>query len=212
MGFIIADTNRRWPDGLIPYEIAPGFGSNESTIVLAMRIWETSTHGVIRFRPRDSEDDYLFVVCTGGISQSQIGRIGERQFAQLNYTFAGRLCRGGNPRLGVTLHELGHTIGLLHEVQRPSRDQHVTIRDENVRRPRAFTRLCGDTTRPSCGIPWLPYDHESIMHYLPNQAAVDSRRPTIVAPGHAMNAQCTARLSEGDVHTVMHFYPANDSD
>ena len=115
MGFIIADTRRRWPDGLIPYEIAPGFRSNESTILLAMRPWEISTHGAIRFRPRDGEGNYLFVVSAGGTSRSQVGRTGGRQIMQMNFTFDA-LCRGGNPRLGVMLHELGHTIGLLHEV------------------------------------------------------------------------------------------------
>ena len=73
-------------------------------------------------------------------------------------------------------HEFLHVMGMLHEHQRPDRDNHVTVQlhnvpwglDKNFRKfPRSLTL-------------GLPYDGLSILHYKTKQGSPDSN-PTITS-------------------------------
>ena len=69
----------------------------------------------------------------------------------------------------VTVHEFLHIIGLMHEHQRPDRDDYVWIDFDNIQPDyhSAFNK-CDD-----CKTYNVPYDPKSIMHYPAKAFCVD---------------------------------------
>lgn len=62
----------RWPDAVIPYEIAPDM--SQTVIKQAIAHWEANTS--IAFVPRTSQADYVRFV-SSGVNQSSVGKQGE---------------------------------------------------------------------------------------------------------------------------------------
>ena len=64
---------------------------------------------------------------------------------------------------GVLAHEIGHTLGLVHEHQRPDRDAYITVRTHNIvdasRGHFAIIQSKYVETKD------MPYDYGSDMHY-----------------------------------------------
>ena len=76
----------------------------------------------------------------------------------------------------VIYHEFMHVMGMLHEHQRPDRDNHVTVHLHNV--PWGLDKNFRKYTRSlTLG---LPYDGLSILHYETGQGSPDSN-PTITS-------------------------------
>ncbi|ELU12127.1 hypothetical protein CAPTEDRAFT_202229 [Capitella teleta] len=64
---------------------------------------------------------------------------------------------------GTTVHEIVHALGFYHEHQRADRDQHIRVRNGNIRSHTAmFIKLKTDSRG-------LPYDVGSVMHYRPKR-------------------------------------------
>lgn len=80
--------------------------------------------------------------------------------------------------IGTAVHELLHTMGYIHEHQRPDRDQFIEVREENI-----IAEFRGQFTRslsvPNPGYISDEYDFESVMHYS-SFAFTNGRGPTIV--------------------------------
>ena len=66
-------------------------------------------------------------------------------------------------QLGEPVHEIGHTLGLIHEHNRPDRDSHVTIHTDHVIPGYRF--LLGSWWSGNVKDNGEPYDYASIMHY-----------------------------------------------
>ena len=125
MGFIHAYSQRRWPGGRVPYTINsedfPSGSSARQNIIDAVNHW--NSHTPIRFVSRNGEDDYVEFRSTSGPDSvsSSFGRSGEgRQTISLT-----------NTGLGTLIHEMGHSICLLHEHKRPDRDNYLIVNTDD---------------------------------------------------------------------------------
>jgi len=107
-----------------------------------------------------------------------------RSAEDYNYATLGRK-GGGRDRLamisknvGIGLHEMSHVLGILHEQQRPDRDEYITIAQSNIKSGFAHNFAKVEHRFSNYYLMATPYDLESVMHYGP-YAFSRNRRPTI---------------------------------
>ncbi len=81
---------------------------------------EWATFATLHFVPRTTQTNYFTVLENPSLAggQSAVGMIGGQQFLQIGPNAWNR---------GTICHELGHTLGLIHEHQRSDRDAYVVI-------------------------------------------------------------------------------------
>ena len=189
-----------WPLGVVRYVVETVEVNGDGVVPLAaddVRIsraidnWEAKT--CIRFSPCASEDTcaipYIRFVAGTGCS-SPVGAYSTR--ANTIYLAVG--CS-----TGATIHEIGHSMGLLHEQMRKDRDEYVVVDLTQVEPGYAgnFGKMSSTTGR-DIG----KYDYGSIMHYGSDAFAIGSA-PTIIAP---VPIGQRGALSAGDVEAVDFLY------
>jgi hypothetical protein len=159
MGFVV-DRSRRWP-GPVPYRMhvsltALGRTHRREKLQQAIDAWNDASP--LPLRPdtsRTATDHILFRTYEkdGGLSE-WVGRKGGRQHVWLDFNA---------PQADFTnilLHEVGHAVGLIHEHQRPDRDEFVT----SNRVPAWDLGKQGDIAITD-GHAIGPFDCHSLMHY-----------------------------------------------
>ncbi len=104
---------------------------------------------------------------------------------------------------GTVIHELGHTIGLLHEHTRPDRNCYISVNYENIRGGTDFQQFHIEERIVTEG---LPYDYNSIMHYDEYQFSKDSSSPTIQAHDPNITVGRAVELSPLDIIRVNDYY------
>ncbi|MCE7068658.1 M12 family metallopeptidase, partial [Dyadobacter sp. CY326] len=184
----------RWPNGVIPYEIAPEVDpALNITIKDAIAYWQFKTS--ITLVPRTNQVDYVrFVI--GDESLSEIGKIGNMQEIKLT-KYASRR---------DVIHEIGHTIGLLHEHTRDDRDKWITVKWENVNEEGKEELKTYGTRYP--GYPTFgngPLDYKSVMIYAATSYSKNGN-PTMVRKDNLQIWALEDQLSERDANTVEQMY------
>lgn len=140
----------------IPYTIQNG----SANVNAAISYVNTVLAGVLQLVPQTSEANYvtfnLNPSAGGGEGcQSSVGMIGiGQQF----------ISGSAGCTVASLVHEIGHTIGLLHEHQRPDRNAWVTFTPINADKPLIAGNLDFFTTNMQ---PIGLYDYSSVMHYPP---------------------------------------------
>lgn len=187
---------RRWPNGEIPYELAPGL-PNPDRVRQAMEMWTAS--GVpIKFIPVTPANvgsyprRLSFVGAAGGICLSSVGMLGGVQEITID----------ADCDLGNVVHEIGHAIGLQHEQTRSDRDKYVEVHYDNI-----IPKMKGNfaiNTKQNDDI--VHYDFGSIMHYPSRGFAIDASKDTLTPKASGISIGQRQRLSVGDIAAVKELY------
>ena len=141
---------RPWDHGIIPYKISKDISNFQKRLIRrGMDAWEREA--AVLFVEREDEINYVEII-PSEMCASSVGKQGGLQHIYLA------------PQCGYStiLHELGHTLGLMHEHQRFLRDDYVKINWENIiaGQERNFYKI-SKALYPLDG----PYDYSSVMHY-----------------------------------------------
>ncbi|XDD50107.1 M12 family metallopeptidase [Leptospira sp. WS92.C1] len=182
-----------WTGKTVPYTIDPSL-EHVSRITRAIDYYDLHTE--IRFIPRTGEADYVNFRDNDSGCSSKIGKIGGMQNINID-----DVCG-----VASVIHEMGHAIGLLHEHQRPDRDNFIDIFWSNLT-PSATGNLgIWDVTGSFTGVTYAAYDHCSIMHY----GSYTSFNRTYLYPMLVTKEGKTipyhAGMTQTDVQTIRNLY------
>ncbi|XP_014246116.1 zinc metalloproteinase nas-8-like [Cimex lectularius] len=194
----ITTLSSRWKRGKIPYVISGSF-SYQDRQMLDRAFDEYARLTCIRFVPRSTETDYLYITSENTGCWSSVGKIGGAQ--QLNLQSPGCLTQ-----LGTVMHELMHAIGFMHEQNRWERNRYVTIKFENIEPGKEinFEKAKRKTTDGQ----GIEYDYSSVMHYSGTAFSINEQ-PTIVAKVPGVKLGQRVNLSRKDVKKIRRMYRCN---
>lgn len=143
-----------WVGGIIPIEINEELRNDENFIqLLISAMFEIQNKTLIRFVWKTFELNYVEIISDNDC-YSQVGMQAGKQLISLPTN-----CH----EFSIILHELMHTIGMMHHHNRPDRDKYVTIHYENIEQASINSY---DIQSENTEI-WkdIPYDYRSVMHY-----------------------------------------------
>ena len=175
-----------------PYVIDPALKTH--FIQEAMEIWSNRTGGNLQFRERTQEEDYLEFRFNKSSCETKAGRSSGAHVIHLHW-----ICM---TETRIILHEIGHSLGMAHEHQRPDRDDYVEVVYSNIdpEFQLMFDKVAGDS------LIMTPYDFDSVMHYKQSdgsrghQITLRSKLANKVVPRYQMP------LSDYDVWGICRFY------
>jgi uncharacterized protein (TIGR02145 family) len=187
---------RRWPGGVIYYTIDSNLYWPQY-VNLAIKEYEEKTN--ITFKMDTTMGDYVvFSNSHEGSYSTGLGMVTGKQKIMLD------LDRGAN--VGTVIHEIGHTIGLIHEQCRSDRDNYI-----KVFRYRINSDYKAQFRKFPGSINTLNFDFESIMLY-------SSRNPDYMLPlfeekpamtlldGETEFVGQREKLSQGDIEMIGNLY------
>ncbi len=141
----IMDNPKLWSYRRIPYIFESGYPF-KSEVRSAMNKWESAVG--VSFVERVNEPNYILIKKADGTSNSAIGMQGGEQTVIINNGYIG-------------LHELGHTLGLIHEQSRSDRDIYINMEWNHIQ----GGVNAPDFRKDGSSNNLTPYDLKSVMHY-----------------------------------------------
>jgi len=152
-GYYVDDRSLYWDDGVVTYKFDPGFPEGFKGIVdKAMQDYRDNTAITFKLLGNNETATAYVVFTKTGQNLSEVGCQRREQVIELENT----------PRVGGTIHEIGHALGLLHEQTRPDRDQFITVLLNQVEaKYRDQFNAINGLRAKTLG----KYDFKSIMHY-----------------------------------------------
>ncbi|MBV8357376.1 MAG: hypothetical protein JO189_05500 [Deltaproteobacteria bacterium] len=178
----------------VPYIITPLAPTDLNN---AITTFNNEFAGIIQFLPRTTQTNYVnFAFDPNDHSRycdSNVGMVGGKQSigGSIDCTLPG------------LLHEMGHTVGLWHEQQRPDRNSYVKVQYANIIKSAYpnFNILVDNTE--TFGL----YDYASIMHYYPYTFSRNGA-PTIESIPAGIPLANTVGYSTGDIDGIDRLYGA----
>ncbi|XP_037719351.1 zinc metalloproteinase nas-14-like [Drosophila subpulchrella] len=194
----VAAPTSRWPGGVVPYEIEGDFTTHElDKLNRAFMAYHKYT--CVRFMPRIAEKDYVAFTSRKLGCYSYVGRLGGRQELNLHSPFC-------LVKVGVTLHEMMHTLGFLHEQNRHERNSYVQVISDNII-PENMQNFVVYKPGLLSGF-GVKYDYSSVMHYS-SVSFSRNGKPTLVALHDTPEARVMGQregFSAGDLRKINAMY------
>ena len=184
----------KWQDGIIPFYLTGEFSNDEvDAINEAMDQWEENCGVWFQMvTPRS----YAYEIIKTEQSNTWASSIGENNV--YNHMYFG----SGSGAMGHVLHELGHCLGLLHEHQRPDRDEYVMIVWDKIYSEYAHNFEKDDN--PLIREEDFEYDYSSIMHYHSTGFSIDGSETIIPLDGTPIER--TEELTDQDILKCREIY------
>jgi hypothetical protein len=219
--------NRLWPNGVVPYEFDANVSANNQTLMQqAMELWRTISNNpvsnvqFVQCANNSCTGDFVHIQSSTDRNNSPVGRRGGRQVINIV---------SWNSQV-VMAHELGHTLGLVHEQSRSDRTTggFIQINYNNVCKAGDVSCTGGfcfdnNNNRIDCdfnfdiesnALTYGPYDFASIMHYTRNAFSRNGNDTITVLPPYNTQWQnvigIATQLSNTDRNTMGCMYPRGD--
>lgn len=189
----IAGGVTKWPNNTIVYVISDLSSQVRSELQKSFDEWSSKTN--IQFKERTNESNYVTISSSGSNSNSGVATLGM-------YGSRGYIRLGLQATAVVIIHEIGHTLGYIHEQNRSDRDDYLSINFDNIQdnakdqfyKSSSATSLTGQL------------DVNSIMMY-GSYTFSKNGRPTITDLNGNTLPRREARLSSGDISGTNAAYP-----
>ncbi len=137
----------KWPNGILPIEFSANVTkANQKKFYAACAEWTAVAN--VRCIPRTTEADRI-EVSSGTGNSAHVGKIGGKQsiiIKSWDWKF-------------IIAHEIGHSLGLSHEQQRPDRASYINVIEANIREGAKSNFMVLPMKTHT------PYDYGSVMHY-----------------------------------------------
>lgn len=189
---------QKWPNNTIIYVFDSNLSNNQRQVSLnSMQEWTSKTN--IKFKERTNENYYVTITNNGdncNCASANLGVNGTR----------GRINMGVRTSEVVMIHEIGHTLGYIHEQTRSDRDDHVRILFENIQNG-AASQFRKNENSVNIG----EFDIKSTMMYGAYTFSKNGQ-PTIVQLDGTTHPRRRPELSAGDITGTNQVYPAGDGD
>jgi hypothetical protein len=191
-GTIAEKSSLHWSNGIIPYKFESNIPDALKTRTLdAMSEWERNTP--IRFIERTNQSKYVNIELLPDDDEAAgYSTIGCSSKPNIKLS-AGIIYQS-------VLHELGHTIGLVHEHERVDRDEHIIINRNAIIDDFKYAFDPNYAMRSP-----HPFDFRSIMIYSSTAFAISSSNRTITA-FDGSDIWRIGTLSPLDIDVVNHIY------
>lgn len=186
---------RKWTNSTVVYRIQGLSPTVRSELERSFNEWSSKTN--VRFKERTNEPNYVTISSSGSNSNSGVatlGMNGSRGFIRL----------GTRATAIVIIHEIGHTLGYIHEQNRSDRDDFVRINFDNIQDD-AVNQFFKSN---SATLVTRQFDVGSTMMY-GSFTFSKNGRPTITDLNGNVLAQQQARISSLDVQGTNSIYPAS---
>ncbi len=188
----LASRVRKWSNNTIVYVLDNSLSSRQRDVTFSsMNEWINKTN--VRFKERTNESSYVTIRNSGrncNCASASLGDQGSR----------GTINMGVRTGVGVMTHEIGHTLGYLHEQNRSDRDQFVNIFPENIQ-DGAISQFRVDNNSVNPG----RFDVESIMIYSSFTFSKNGQPVMLEKDGSRIPFRST--LSAGDIAGTNQLYP-----
>jgi hypothetical protein len=174
-GYVFGTSSTYWSNGDVPVKFE-GLSQKQQNLFYSA-CFEWSKAGYFSCRPRLTTDaQYLLVTnsqpgCFSHYGQSKISSYTLLNLANV-VTVSPAAPEGTCMSKGIIMHEIGHALGMIHEHQRPDRDQYVDVLRDNVSSMSNFEKMNA--------VKMGPYDFLSIMHYSKYNSSKDGRQTLAV--------------------------------
>lgn len=195
-GLAVTKPSAKWPQKHVPFAIAKNISHDLKKEILNA-IQKLNGVSPVQFLPKkNAEKDYVLFQMWANQSMCY-SMIGRRGGVQPIY-----LAPGGCGE-STLLHEMGHTLGLLHEHTRCDRDQYIIVDFAAILSGYApqFAKNC--TGASALG----PYDKQSLMHYSNYAFAKDIWMPTLTSKVEVYEILGSDTFSELDLRALNTMYP-----
>lgn len=187
---------RKWANSTVVYRISGLSASVRSELQKSFDEWSSKTN--VRFKERTNEPNYITISSSGSNSNSGVATLGEngsRGFIRL----------GTRATAVVIIHEIGHTLGYIHEQNRRDRDNFVRINFENIQ-DNAVDQFFKSN---SAALITSQFDINSTMMY-GSFTFSKNGRPTITDLNGNVLPSRQARVSALDIQGTNSIYPPTE--